>query len=100
MTPRVPAPCPAGALKAAARQLVQAPTDSRACCCRSLQTATAAAQTLAAAEPSAAAPFAVRPPGAVRPLNVSKERLSLKAQVIFESSWKKIEEKYKEVQYK
>lgn len=35
-------------------------------------------------------------PGPLRPVP-SKERLSLKAQVIFETSWKKIEAKYKEV---
>lgn len=57
------------------------------------QTATAAVQTVAAATPQSF----MAPPAAARPLHVSKERLSLKAQVIFESSWKKIEEKYKDV---
>lgn len=59
-------------------------------CC--LQTAAAAAETLASP-----APFAPVPPGALRPATASKERLSLKATVIFEASWKKIEEKYREV---
>jgi hypothetical protein len=62
----------------------------------SLQTATAAQQTLVASEPSSAAFSAMRTPAPLRPA-VNKERLSLKAQVIFEGSWKKIEEKYKEV---
>jgi hypothetical protein len=60
-----------------------------------MQAATAAASTAAAATAGQKAPFAAVRPPALRPL-VSKERLSLKAQVIFESSWKKIEEKYKE----
>ena len=62
-----------------------------------LQTATAAAQALASVDAQPKAAFVAVPPGALRPLAVSKERLSLKGQVIFESSWKRIEEKYKEV---
>lgn len=88
--------------RALCRLLSQLPGTTPAChtSCNSgaLQTATAAAQTLAAVDAQQAAAFApVVPPGALRPLAVSKERLSLKGQVIFESSWKRIEEKYKEV---
>ncbi|KAL4420036.1 hypothetical protein ABPG77_001286 [Micractinium sp. CCAP 211/92] len=58
------------------------------------QTAAAAQQTVAAAASPTAAGYA--PPAGLRPVHASKERLSLKAQVIFEASWKRIEEKYKD----
>ncbi|KAL4430829.1 hypothetical protein ABPG75_006085 [Micractinium tetrahymenae] len=58
------------------------------------QTAAAAQKTVALAAQPAAASYV--PPAGLRPLHASKERLSLKAQVIFESSWKRIEEKYKD----
>ncbi|PSC68866.1 adenylate kinase [Micractinium conductrix] len=57
------------------------------------------AQTMTVAQQTAAPPrggFVPVPASPLRPLHASKERLSLKAQVIFESSWKKIEEKYKD----